>query len=174
MQSDGYTKASANQQLLSNKQVVAIFALGLVMLFVAFWAGLSIIKGGIAAGSNQTAQKNSSLPPQQKPLEPAKPNETTSSNAAAAPAQNLSAEANAERRYTVRVAAFGTQEKAEELKNELRKKKYISAYVQLPTAENTLYYVNIGPFKSREEAQQVANELSIESKVLGIYQDNQN
>jgi cell division septation protein DedD len=54
---------------------------------------------------------------------------------------------------------------------ELRKKNYFSAYVQMPSGADTLYYVNVGPFGKREDAQQVANELSIEKKVLGIFQD---
>jgi cell division septation protein DedD len=174
MQSDGYSKASANRQLLSNKQVIAIFVLGIVMLFLAFWAGLSVIKGGIVASSNQTAQNHASQPPQ-KPVEPQKQNDPSVANISPAPAQSLTSEAGEEKRYTVRIAAFGTQEKAEELRNELRKKNYLSAYVQMPVGQDTLYYVNVGPFKSREEAQQVANELSIEGKkVLGIFQSASN
>jgi cell division septation protein DedD len=175
MRSEGYSKASANNQLLSNKQVVAIFVLGIVMLFVAFWAGLSVIKGSIVSSSNQTAQKSSNLPQQQKPAEPPKPSEAAVASPAPPAAQSPSPEAGEDKRYTVRVAAFGTQEKAEELKNELRKKNYLSAHVEAPTAENTLYHVNVGPFKLREEAQQVANELSIEGKkVLGIFQNTGN
>ena len=51
---------------MSNKQVILIFVLGIVMLFVAFWAGLSVIKGSIVSSSNQTAQKTANLPQPQK------------------------------------------------------------------------------------------------------------
>jgi cell division septation protein DedD len=172
MQSEGYSKASANKHLLSNKQVIAIFVLGMAMLFVAFWAGLSVIKGSIVSSSNQTAQKNTSLPQQQKPAEPQKQNDAAVPNPTPPPAQSANAETSEEKRYTVRVAAFGTQEAAEQLKTELRKKNYISAYVQMPGGQDSLYYVNVGPFVKREDAQQVANELSIEGKkVLGIFQN---
>jgi cell division septation protein DedD len=167
MQSKSYSDASAKKQLMSNKQVIAIFALGIVMMFVAFWAGLSVMKGSIVSSSNQAAVKNANLTQPQKPAEPAK--QTEAAVATANPETTFPA------RYLVRVAAFGTQQKAEELKNELRNKKFISAYVQMPEGTETLYNVNLGPFERREEAQQVANELSIEGKkVLGIFQVNKN
>jgi cell division septation protein DedD len=169
MQRDGYSNASANKQLMSNKQVIMVFALGIAMLLIAFWAGLSIIKGSIVASSTQATAKNANLPPQQKPVEPQKQNEAVAQNSDTS--QNTVAESSAETRYTVRVATYGTLEKAEELKMELRKKNYFSAYVQMPSGADTLYYVNVGPFGKREDAQQVANELSIEKKVLGIFQD---
>jgi cell division septation protein DedD len=167
MQSKSHSNASAKEQLMSNKQVIAIFVLGIVMMFVAFWAGLSVMKGSIVSSSNQAAVKNANTTSQQKPAEPTKQAE--------AAVANPNTEATLPARYLVRVAAFGTQQKAEELKNELRNKKFISAYVQMPEGSETLYNVNLGPFERREEAQQVANELSIEGKkVLGIFQANKN
>ena len=174
MQGDGYPKASANKHLLSNKQVIAIFVLGIVMLFVAFWAGLSVIKGGIVSSSNQATQKGANLP-SQRPPEPQRQSDAVAANATPPSAQSMSADAGEGRRYTVRVAAFGTQEAAEQVKTELKKKNYISAYVQTPSGQDTLYYVNVGPFNKREDAQQVANDLSIEGKkVLGIFQSANN
>jgi cell division septation protein DedD len=166
MQSKNYSNVSAKKQLMSNKQVIAIFGLGIVMMFVAFWAGLSVMKGSIVSSSNQAAVKNTSTPQQQKPAEPPKQTEA----AVASP----TVEATPQTRYLVRVAAFGTQQKAEELKNELRK-SFISAHVQMPEGTETLYNVNLGPFDRREVAQQVANDLSMEGKkILGIFQVNKN
>lgn len=167
MQSKSYASASAKKPLMSNKQVIAIFVLGIVMMLVAFWAGLSVMKGSIVSSSNQAAVKNANTTPPPKPVEAPKPTE--------AALANPNVEAATPTRYLVRVAAFGTQQKAEELKNELRNKKFISAHVQMPEGTETLYNVNLGPFERREEAQQVANELSIEGKkVLGIFQINKN
>jgi cell division septation protein DedD len=166
MQSEDYSNASAKKQLMSNKQVVAIFVLGIVMMFVAFWAGLSVIQGNIVSSSNQATVKNANTPPPQKPVEPPKQTETAVTDS--------SVETTPQTLYLVRVAAFGTQQKAEELKDEL-KKNFLSAYVQMPDGAETLYNVNLGPFGKREEAQQVANTLSIEGrKILGIFQVNKN
>ncbi len=166
MQSESYSSGSAQKQLMSNKQVIAIFVLGIVMMFVAFWAGLSVLKGSIVSSSNQAVVKNANTQQQQKPAEVQKQTEA----AVASPP----VETTAQTRYLVRVAAFGTQQKAEELKNELRK-SFISAHVQMPAGLETLYNVNLGPFDRREEAQQVANGLSMEGKkILGIFQVNKN
>jgi cell division septation protein DedD len=166
MQSENYSNASAKKQPMSNKQVVAIFVLGIVMMFVAFWAGLSAIQGNIVSSSNQATVKNANTPPSQKPVEP--PKQTEMAGTAS------SVEATPQVLYLVRVAAFGTQQKAEELKDELRK-SFLSAHVQMPEGTETLYNVNLGPFGKREEAQQVANTLSIEGrKILGIFQVNKN
>jgi cell division septation protein DedD len=167
MQSENYSNASAKKQPMSNKQVVAIFVLGIVMMFVAFWAGLSAIQGNIVSSSNQAIVKNANTPPPQKPIEPPKQTEMagTDSSVDTAP-QTL---------YLVRMAAFGTQQKAEELKDELRKGGFLSAHVQLPEGTETLYNVNVGPFAKREEAQQAANSLSIEGrKIVSIYEINKN
>jgi cell division septation protein DedD len=165
MQSKNYSNVSAKKQQMSNKQVITIFVLGIVMMFVAFWAGLSVMKGSIVSSSNQATVKNTSTPPQ-KPAEASKQAEA----AVASP----QVETTPPTGYLVRVAAFGTQQKAEELKNELRK-SFLSAHVQMPEGTETLYNVNLGPFERREVAQQVANDLSMEGKkILGIFQVNKN
>jgi cell division septation protein DedD len=166
MQSEKDSNASAKKQLMSNKQVVAIFVLGIVMMFVAFWAGLSVIQGNIVSSASQSTVKNANTSPQ-KPVEPPKQTETAVTDS--------SVETTPQTLYVVRVAAFGTQQQAEELKEELRKSKsFLSAYVQMPEGTETLYRVNLGPFK-REEAQQAANTLSIEGKkIAGIFPINKN
>lgn len=63
-------------------------------------------------------------------------------------------------RYVVQLgAAFGAPEKADELCSQLRH-QYPSAYTQYPSGAETLYRVRIGPYKSKEEAQQVAGDLT--------------
>lgn len=164
MQSDNDSYASAKKPLMSNKQVIAIFVLGLGMMFVAFWAGLSVIQGNIVSSSNQATVKSANPPPQKS---------VEASRQAEAAGADSSAETPPQTLYLVRVAAFGTQQKAEELKDELRKSSFISAHVQEPQGAETLYNVNLGPFEKREDAQQVANTLSIEGKkILGIFQVN--
>lgn len=164
MQSENYSNASAKKPLMSNKQVVAIFVLGIVMMFVAFWAGLSVIQGNIVSSSNQATVKSANTPPQ-KPAEPPKQPE--------AAVADSPAETTPQTLYLVRVAAFGTKEKAEILKEELRE-SFLSAHIEEPQGAVTFYNVSLGPF-TREEAQQVANTLSIEGKKIGgIFQVNKN
>ena len=139
---------------MTNKQVVAFFVIGVVLLLGAFWAGLYVVKqdtsGGQPRVSNHNAQgsapQNQNSPSQSANLpKPAAPGNTQASNDA---------------RYVVQVgASFGTAEKANELTNQL-KKKYASAYTQNPIPPDTLYRVRIGPYNSRDDAQQVATELS--------------
>jgi cell division septation protein DedD len=164
MQSDNDATASARKPLMSNRQVIAIFVLGIVMMFVAFWTGLSVIQGNIVSSSNQATVKSANPATPQKAVEATRPPETAAASPAEETPQTL---------YLVRVAAFGTRQTAEELKDELRKKGFLSAHVQEPEGDYTLYNVNLGPFGKREEAQQVANTLSIEGKkILGIFQVN--
>jgi cell division protein FtsN len=67
-------------------------------------------------------------------------------------------------RFIVHVATFGTAEQADRLTREL-KRKYLSADTQQPTpGGDTLYRVNIGPYKSRADAEQVARELQGEGR----------
>ena len=40
---------------MSNKQVVAIFIIGIALLLAAFWAGLVIVKQDAPASANQSA-----------------------------------------------------------------------------------------------------------------------
>lgn len=73
-----------------------------------------------------------------------------------APVQQVSSE----RRYIVQVgSSFETAEKANELTTKLRI-TYPSAHTQSPSGDETLYRVRIGPYNSREEARQVANDLT--------------
>ena len=136
---------------MTNKQVVAIFIIGVGLLLGAFWAGLYVVKQDTAANANQSRAANQNTPNQnsQAAVKPASSSLTTQ------PPQ-----ASSDARYVVQVgASFGTAEKANELTSQL-KKKYASAYTQSPTGSDTLYRVRIGPYNSREDAQQVATELS--------------
>lgn len=168
MQSENDSHSAAKKPLMSNKHVIIIFVLGIVMMFVAFWAGLSVIQGNIVSSANQAPVKNANTLPAQKPVEQPKQRETT--------VPDSSVETTPQTLYIVRVAAaFATQQKAEELKDELRKGGFLSAHVQMPEGPDTLYQVNLGPFAKREEAQEAANSLSIEGKkILGIFEVNKN
>lgn len=65
-----------------------------------------------------------------------------------------------ERRYIVQLgSSFDTAEKASELTSRLRM-TYPTAYTQSPSGNETLYRVRIGPYNTREEARQVANDLT--------------
>lgn len=138
---------------MSNKQVTAIFIVGVALLLGAFWAGLKVVKQSSATDVNQAsaparnAQGNVSTQPPQSP----------GSGSPAAQAGSGDA------RFIVRVAAFGTVEQANHLAQELRR-KYISAHTQAPSGEDTLFRVNIGPYNRREDAQQVASELAGEGR----------
>ena len=66
--------------------------------------------------------------------------------------------------YVVQVgAAYGTAAQATQAVAELRE-KYKSAYVQNPASDYPLYRVRIGPYNSREDAQQVANDLASQGR----------
>lgn len=136
---------------MSNKQVIAIFIIGVGLLLGAFWAGLYVVKQDSTTNANQSgvANQNSQSPANQSAA--AKP----------APANtNTQPAASSDARYVVQVgASFGTPEKANELTNQLRK-KYPSAHTQNPTGADTLYRVRIGPYRSREDCQLVVNELT--------------
>jgi cell division septation protein DedD len=144
---------------MSNKQVIAIFMLGVALLLGAFWAGLYVVKqdttatGGQGVAANQNSQGGQG-------------GKLASSNA-----NMLSGEQSPSdgARYAVLVAAFGTQDKAKQLESELRK-KYLSAHVQI---ENGLYRVRIGPYDKRD-ADKVAGELSNERKGIMILPWTQN
>jgi len=144
---------------MSNKQVIAIFMLGVALLLGAFWAGLYVVKqdttasAGQGAAANQNSQSGSA-------------GKQTSPNANTLPGEQSSSDGA---RYAVLVAAFGTQDKAKQLESELRK-KYLSAHVQM---ENGLYRVRIGPYDKRD-ADKVAGELSNERKGIMILPWTQN
>lgn len=73
-----------------------------------------------------------------------------------APVQQVSSDT----RYIVQIgSSFETAEEANELRSKLRP-KYPSAQTENPSGSEALYRVRIGPYASREDAQQVANELA--------------
>jgi cell division septation protein DedD len=125
---------------MSNKQVIAIFIVGLALLAAAFWAGLNVIKQGTAASEPQPSTKQQqAVSGSQDPV------------------------GAADSRYVVFVAAFGTLEPARKLESELRQKTYLAAHVKMPSGQDTLYRVNIGPY-DRRDADKVATELSTEGR----------
>jgi cell division septation protein DedD len=167
MYSSSDSRALENGQFMGNKQVIAIFVAGIFLMAAAFWAGLSIIRGSATDGNQATAPAGKAIPPPKSPeAAPAKAAENTP------PAVTSSASSGA--RYIVRVAAYGTQEEAQKIVDELKGERYLSAHVRQPDTENPLFRVFIGPFELREAAQQVANELAAAGKKgLMIYQDNE-
>lgn len=154
------THHSGTRPIVSNKQVVLIFVIGIFMMFVAFWAGLTVIKGSIA----QDPLENRNAAQKKTP---------TAQEASLAPAVNTEASAaseipTAETRYLIHVAACGTKEEAEKYELELKRSGYLSAYVKQAT--DGLYHVDIGIYKERQDAQQAANDLSLHYKQTMIYQ----
>jgi cell division protein FtsN len=140
---------------MSNKQVIAIFMIGIGLLLGAFWAGLHVVKQDASANPNQghiSQSATSNTAGTQAAARTASVNANTQPQAQPASATDT--------RYIVQVgASFGTVEKANELTAQL-KKKYLGAHTQNPTGSDTLYRVRIGPYDRRDDAQQVANELS--------------
>jgi cell division septation protein DedD len=136
---------------MSNKQVIAIFIIGVGLLLGAFWAGLYVVKQDSTANANQSRSANQNS----RAAGGANQNSQPASNA------NIQSQpGGSDARYIVQVgSSFGTAEKANELTSQLRH-KYPSAHTQNPTGTDTLYRVRIGPYNSREDAQQVANELA--------------
>jgi DedD protein len=136
---------------MSNKQVIAIFIIGVGLLLGAFWAGLYVVKQDPTANSNQSRPANQNS----RPASGGNQNSQQTSNA-----NTQSQQGGSEARYIVQVgSSFGTVEKANELTSQLRH-KYPSAHTQNPTGTDTLFRVRIGPYNSRDDAQQVANELA--------------
>jgi cell division septation protein DedD len=136
------------QVTVNNRQVIAVFVLGVALLLAAFWAGLNVVKqDSIAAPSHSSnaVLKGSS--------ESAQKANATRDSSIGQPPEDVP--------YLVRVAAYGTAERANQLTNELRK-KYQSAYTQNPDSESSLYRVNIGPYDSRREATLIADELILQ------------
>jgi len=63
-------------------------------------------------------------------------------------------------RYLVQIgSSFSTEQKANQVVSQLRR-KYPSAHVQNPSGNESIYRVHIGPYSTREEAQQIASELT--------------
>ena len=164
MHGQSYSSATENEQLMGNKQVITIFFIGILMLVAAFWAGLTIIKGSVTGGNKSAATVSKST----------RAGESPSTQAAAGSVVAMNSSANGDARYVVRVAAYGTQEEAQKIVDDLKGERYLSAHIRTPDAENALYRVFIGPFELRDAAQQVANELAAAGKKgLMIYQDNE-
>lgn len=139
---------------MSNKQVIAIFIIGVALLLGVFWAGLYVVKDSSgAANQNRTTNQNS--------RNASSANQNSAGQASAnTNTQQPPPSAPGDARYIVQVgSSFGTVEKANELTTQLRH-KYPSAHTQNPTGTDTLYRVRIGPYNNREDAQQVANELA--------------
>jgi cell division septation protein DedD len=140
---------------MSNKQVIAIFIIGVGLLLGAFWAGLYVVKQNTNPNTNQSsasargAQNVSARQP------------SANANTTTQPAVDESGQ------YVVYVASFGTLEKAKQLEADLQRLNYRSAYVQLPTSQESLYRVNIGPY-DKSDADKVVTMLSNERKGLMI------
>jgi cell division septation protein DedD len=134
---------------MSNRQVIAIFFIGIAMLLVAFWAGLKVAKERTAPVTTQTESQGGMHPFASQQMQ---------AKTAGVPLHGQQSGATF---YIVRVATFGTAEQADQLTNSLRR-IYKSAYTEAPTpgGEDSLYRVNIGPYERREDAEQVANELA--------------
>jgi cell division septation protein DedD len=138
---------------MSNKQVIAIFIIGVGLLLGAFWAGLYVVKQDAAANANQSGTAVRTGQAQAKPA---------SANTNTTPAQPAESS-----QYVVFVASFGTVEKAKQLETELQKLNYRAAYVQMPSSQDTLFRVNIGPY-DKADAEKVAALLSNERKGIMI------
>ena len=139
---------------MSNKQVIAIFIIGVGLLLGAFWAGLYVVKQDTDANTNQAMATTRAAQPT------AGKQPTANSNTPGQGTDNSS-------QYVVYIASFGTLEKAKQLEGELLKLNYRSAFVQMPSSQETLYRVNIGPY-DRADAEKVVMMLSNERKGLMI------
>ena len=133
---------------MSNRQVIAIFLIGLALLLAAFWAGLSVIKDD----ANPTTRASG---PQRPAVE--RQQEQRPEQASTAVAQTgVSGDG---RKYIVVVAEFGTMAEARQLETQLEALNYISASVTTPEGQYPLYRVEVGPYNNKEDAEQTATEL---------------
>ena len=144
---------------MSNKQVVAIFILGIALLLAAFWAGLVIVKQDAPVSANHSAPAANA----QAANKPAVNANLTTQPASAA---------NEEARYMVLIGKYGTLDQAKQIHAEIRR-DYLAAFVQMPSGDNTLYTVAIGPY-SKKEADQVAADLSNKRRGIMIQPYTQN
>ena len=151
---------------MSNRQVVAIFIIGIVLLLAAFWAGLAIVKQDGPASANQSvaANQNAASGSVGKPS-------AASAGPPTRPASQPPADENAQ--YVVLIGTFGTLEQAKQLESDMRR-DYIATHVQMPSSGgDALYRVVIGPYKKRD-AEQVASDLSNKRKGIMIQPWSQN
>ncbi len=129
---------------MSNKQVIALFIGCIAVLLAGFGAGLYVIKQGTTVNASQSQAAETAGRPEQ---------------AAARPVAQEQAGPNS--RFFVLVGdPFGTQDAASELVRRLREKKYLSAHTHRD--EVSQLRVRIGPYNTRDDAEQVASELSNE------------
>jgi cell division septation protein DedD len=150
---------------MSNKQVAAIFIIGIALLLAAFWAGLLIVKQDAPASANQSS---SAAPNQNAAGQANKP--AANANLVSRPPGAAATDENAQ--YVVLIGTFGTLEQAKQLETDMRR-DYIATHVQLPSSGDTLYRVVIGPYKKRD-AEQVAADLSNKRKGIMIQPWTQN
>ena len=140
---------------MSNKQVIAIFVIGVGLLLAAFWAGLFIVKQDLPPGASSAAATapNANAANGQAAKQPAAP-----APMAGAGALSTNPAANDDTRFVVLIGTFGTQEQAKQLVAEMRR-DYPSTFVKMPSGEDTLYHAAIGPY-NKQDAEKVAGELS--------------
>jgi len=143
---------------MSNRQVVAIFIIGIVLLLAAFWAGLAIVKQDAPVSANQSsaANQNAAANTSNKPA--------AGGGSTTRPASQPPGDENAQ--YVVLIGTFGTLEQAKQLESDMRR-DYIATHVQMPSGGDTLFRVVIGPYKKRD-AEQVASDLSNKRKGIMI------
>lgn len=139
---------------MSNKQVIAIFIIGVGLLLGAFWAGLYVVKQNTDANANKPQSPAGGA----QAAAPSKP--STNTNTADQSPDNST-------QYVVFVASFGTLEKAKQLEADLQKLNYRAAYVQMPAGQESLYRVNIGPY-DKPDAEKVLTLLSNERRGIMI------
>jgi hypothetical protein len=72
----------------------------------------------------------------------------------------------------VLIGRYGTLDQAKQIHAEIRR-DYLAAFVQMPSGDNTLYTVAIGPY-SKKEADQVAADLSNKRRGIMIQPYTQN
>ena len=132
------------QVKVNNKQAIAVFVLGIALLLAAFWAGLNVVKQDTIPAVAQPDREGRSSRPSQQARRRLDADRTQNPQGSG---------------YILQVAVFGTSEKAAELVAELRR-KYKSAHTLNPTGEDTMYRVRIGPYTTRDEADQVGGELA--------------
>ncbi len=147
---------------MSNRQVVAIFIIGIVLLLAAFWAGLAIVKQDAPVSANQSSAAN------QNAANPA--NKPAAGGPTTRPASQPPGDENAQ--FIVLIGTFGTLEQAKQLESDMRR-DYIATHVQMPSGGDTLFRVVIGPYKKRD-AEQVASDLSNKRKGIMIQPWTQN
>ena len=136
---------------MSNKHVIVVFFIGVALLLGAFWAGLKVTKQDASAGgsANEVVQ-NTQDDRSGKTAQKSPP-----------PPQLIEQAGGAEGRYIVVVRQYATAEAASQFMNEFRRDpQHRSAYTQPPSSQNPFYRVNIGPYTTREQAEQTMNDLS--------------